>query len=477
MLFKGLDLQNRANWSPFDIEMFESISRWKAIARSKQLVPPGSWRVWLLLSGRGFGKTRLAAEQAKEYAWQFPGSRQLVSAPTFADARDICFEGESGLVSIIPENCVDDWNRSIGEMKLKNGSRFDLLSADEPERVRGRQYHRTWADELASFKGRATGKRDATGSAISGTPDQMLNQIRLATRLPSLPGPKIIITTTPKVLTLLKALKVSPRTFLTTGSTYENRDNLADEALKDWIELYEGTRLGRQELHAELLEEIEGALWTRLMLDECRLDPKKSIIPAFRRVIIAVDPAVTANKRSSETGIIVAGLTAAGRAMILQDASGKYTPDQWASKVVSLYENWNASRVVGETNQGGDMVENVLRSKAPNISYRHVSATKGKIIRAEPVAHLYERRLVDHWGPMPVLEDQMTSYTGEEGETSPDHLDALVWALTDLCLTSKKKPLVGPGMESGPSNYFTKLPTTGITLEDTPALPRTSLVF
>ncbi len=469
MLFNGLDFKNARNWPAFDKEMFESIAAWRTEARAKQLVPDGALRVWLLLSGRGFGKTRIGSEQAKEFAWLYPGSRQLVAAPTFADARDICFEGQSGLVSVLPPNCIADWNRSIGELVLKNGSRFDLLSADEPERVRGRQYHRAWADELASFRGRATGKRDATGSAIAGTPDQMFTQIRLSTRLRSPVGPKIVVSTTPKVLSILKDLKANPRTFLTTGSTYENRDNLADEALQDWIELYEGTRLGRQELHAELLEEIEGALWTRLMLEEARLDPKKAELPTFRRVVIAIDPAVTANKRSNETGIIAAGLMANGRAVVLQDGSGKYTPDQWAAKALAMAESWNASRIVGESNQGGDMVESVLRSKAPNMSYKHVNATKGKILRAEPVAHLYERRMVDHWGAFPLLEDQMASYTGDESEVSPDHLDALVWALTELCLTSRKTPLVGPGMAEGPSSHFTNLPSVGITMDSGPS--------
>jgi phage terminase large subunit-like protein len=401
-----------------------------------------------------------------------------VAAPTFADARDVCFEGESGLVSVIPENCIDNWNRSIGELILKNKSRFDLLSADEPERVRGRQYHRSWTDELASFRGRATGKRDATGSAIAGTPDQMFTQIRLATRLPSRIGPRIIVTTTPKVLSILKALKANPRTFLTTGSTYENRDNLAGEALQDWIDLYEGTRLGRQELHAEILEEIEGALWTRIMLEEARLDPKKDQLPSFRRVVIAIDPQATANKRSSETGIVAVGLAPNGRACVLQDGSGSYSPDQWAAKALSMYTNWNASRIVGEINNGGDMVEAILRSKAPNVSYKHVSATKGKIVRAEPVSHLYERHLVDHWGAMPLLEDQMCSFTGEEGEVSPDHLDALVWALTELCLTTRNKPLVGPGAPVEQSNHWTSLPSVGINLDDQPApYPGTGLAF
>lgn len=429
-------------WAPADRDMAQSLLEWKAEGRLKQLEPGGLWRVWMLLSGRGFGKTRTAVESVKAYAWKNPGSRTLVAAPTFADARDICFEGESGLVSKIPANCIEDWNRSIGELVLINGSRFDLLSADEPDRVRGRQYHRAWADELASFKGKASGKRDATGGAVAGTPDQMFNQIRLACRLP--PDPRILVTTTPRPLKLLKALRLNPRTVVTAGSTYENEANLADAALQDWIELYEGTRLGRQELHAEILEDVEGALWNRMMFDDCRLDPRKEELPRFSRVVIAIDPAVTANKRSSETGIMAVGLTSKGRAVVLQDGSGKYSPDEWATKALSMYDRWSASRIVGESNNGGDMVESTLRAKAPNVSYKHVNASKGKIVRAEPVASLYERKLVDHWGSFPVLEDQCCAYTGEESEDSPDRMDALVWGLTDLLLTTRRSPIVGP---------------------------------
>lgn len=465
--FNPLLPKNLDSWSQADQDMFVSLLSWKFQGRRNQLEPRGLWRVWLLLAGRGFGKTRTAAEACKEYAMTHPGGRTLVAAPTFADARDICFEGESGLVSKIPKNFVKDWNRSIGELILVNDHRFDLLSADEPDRVRGRQYHRAWADELASFKGKASGKRDATGGAVPGTPDQMFNQIRLATRLP--PDPRIIITTTPRPLKLLKSLIANPRTVVTRGSTYENAKNLAGAALQDWLELYEGTRLGQQELHAEILEEIEGALWTRLMLEDARLDPRKAELPKFRRVVVAIDPAVTANPRSSETGIIAAGLTGNGRAIVLEDGSGKYSPDQWAQKALQMYERWDASRIVGEQNQGGDMVEATLRSKAPNVSYRHVNATKGKIVRAEPVAHLYERKLVDHWGPFPLLEDQLCSFTGQDSEESPDRMDAMVWALTDLCLRTKAPPLVvAPQVEN--TNSWDMSEISGITAGTDPTM-------
>lgn len=420
------------------------MSAWMRTAREKQLTPMGQWRIWLLLAGRGFGKTRTAAEDLKRFAWENDGVRVGLCAPTFADMRDICFEGESGLLGIIPPSCIDGkFNRSIGELKLKNGSMFQGYSADEPDRLRGMQFHRFWADELASYKGKIT-KKDAANEGVPGTPKPMLTQIELCTRLK--PSPRIIITTTPRPLKLLKEIIARKSTVVTSGNTYENRGNLADEFIQSVVDLYEGSRIGRQELYAEILDEIEGALWTRAMVDETRLNPKKDELPAFKRIVIAVDPAVTANKRSNETGIVVIGLTFSGRAIVLQDASGKYTPEGWAKETVRCYENWKADRVVAEKNNGGDLVERNLRAISANLPVKLVDATKGKIVRAEPVAGLYEQKKVAHWGVFPVLEDQMCEYTGEETEESPDRLDALVWGLTELMLSGKPVPHVAfPG--------------------------------
>src|SRR4051812_2089914 len=290
------------NWSPEDKQMFESIAGWLETARPNQLTPrdnprtrDGVWRVWLLLAGRGFGKTRTSAEDVKSFAWQVPGARVGVFAASFADGRDVCFEGESGLLNVVPEICIETWNRSIGEMVLINGSRFRLFSAEEPDRIRGHQFHRSWADELASYRGKIS-KRDAAAEGVPGTPRPMLAQIELATRLK--PDPRIIVSTTPRPLKVLRELLARSTTVSTTGTTMENRDNLAPAFLETVLNLYEHTRLGRQELYADILDEIEGALWTRDMIDATRLDPNRDQLPRFKRVIVAVDPAITANKRS-----------------------------------------------------------------------------------------------------------------------------------------------------------------------------------
>ncbi len=445
---------------PMDRDMFESVVSWLETARPNQLTPRSlnidgvltPWRIWMLLAGRGYGKTRTAAEDMKRYAWDHDGARLGVIAPTFGDGRDICFEGESGLISVIPSSCIDVWNRSIGELRLKNQSIFKLFSADEPDRMRGFQFHRAWSDELASYKGKIS-QKDAASEGVPGTPKPMLAQIELATRLR--PHPQILITTTPRPLKILKEVRLRARTITTTGSTMENERHLAPEFMQSVLGLYEGTRLGRQELYAEILEDVEGALWTGRLIDDQRLDPKKDPLPKFKRIVVAVDPAVTANKRSAETGIIALGLTFNGRAVILEDASGKYSPEQWAAKAVEVYHRWKADRIVGEKNQGGDLIASNLRSRedSKNLPVKLVDASKGKIVRAEPVAGLYEQKKVSHWGVFPLLEEQMTTFTGQEGEESPDRLDALVWGLTELMLSGTPVPHVAVPT-SAQSNYW-----------------------
>jgi phage terminase large subunit-like protein len=433
----------------------QSHEKWVETVRSNQIEPKGKWRIWLLLAGRGFGKTRTAAETTKDFAWRYPGSRIGVFAATFADGRDICFEGESGLCSIIPSACIKVWNRSIGEMTLTNGSSFRLFSAEDPDKARGHQFHYAWADELASYKGKIS-KRDAVTEGVPGTPKPMLAQIELCTRLryPECPhGPRIIISTTPRPLQILKELIKRKSTIVSSGSTMENRDHLAPEFLQSVLDLYEGTRLGRQELYAELLEDVEGALWTRLLIDDMRANPKKDQLPNFKRIVIAVDPAVTANPRSSETGIVAMGVTYTKQLYVLQDYSGKFSPDGWAKEVLKAYQTWKADCVVAEKNQGGDLVKVNLKSSAENLPIKLVDATKGKVVRAEPVARLYEQRKVIHWGVFPKMEDQMCTYTGEENEESPDRMDALVWGATELMLSGVNAPVVPPpAMPS--SNYW-----------------------
>jgi phage terminase large subunit-like protein len=433
----------------------ESYQKWINTARPNQIEPQGTWRIWLLLAGRGFGKTRTAAEATKNFAWAYPGARIGVFAATFADGRDICFEGESGLCAVIPASCIKVWNRSIGEMVLTNGSSFRLFSAEDPDKARGHQFHYSWSDELASYKGKIS-KKDAVSEGVPGTPRPMLTQIELCTRLryPDCPhGPRIIISTTPRPLQILKEILKRASTVKSTGSTMENAEHLAPEFLQSVLDLYEGTRLGRQELNAELLEDVEGALWTRLLIDDMRANPKKEKLPTFKRIVVAVDPAVTANKRSSETGIVVLGLTYKNVLYVLQDYSGKFTPDGWASETLKAYRTWKADCVVAEKNQGGELVRVNLKSSAENLPIKLVNASKGKIVRAEPVARLYEQRKVVHWGVFPKMEDQMCLYTGEDGEESPDRLDALVWGATELMLSGVNAPMIPPPAMAA-TNYW-----------------------
>lgn len=339
-----------------------------------------------------------------------PGWRIAVVAPTAADARDTCIEGDSGLLNVLPREAVQTWNRSLGELILINGTRYKAFSADEPERLRGPQHHRAWADELAAWR-------------YPEAWDQLMFGLRLGEH------PQAVVTTTPKPTPLVKALVAAKTSHVTRGSTFDNAANLAPSALQMLKEKYEGTRLGRQELEAEILGDLPGALWSLATLDAYRLREA----PQMGRIVVAVDPAVTATEASDEHGIIVAGL-ADQRGVVLEDASLSGSPNEWARRAVSLYRSWNADAIVIEVNQGGDMVAHTIRTIDPNVKIREVRASRGKHVRAEPIAALYEQGRVAHVGSFPVLENQMTQMTtnGFEGEGSPDRVDALVWAMTEL---------------------------------------------
>ena len=336
-------------------------------------------------------------------------TRWAIVAPTFTDARDTCAEGESGIVRILDEyQMLRDYNRSIGEIFLTNGSRIKLFSGEEPNRLRGPQHHGGWFDELAAFK-------------YSDSWDQYQFGLRLGT------NPRSIITTTPRPTKLIKDLLKRDRVLTVRGSTFDNAKNLPESALTELRARYEGTRLGRQELHGEVLEDTEGALWTMSLIEACRVTEA----PQLMRVVVAVDPAVTSNETSDETGIVVAGVTTAGHFYILEDCSIRTTPDAWARAAVTAYHRHNADRIVAETNNGGDMVTLLMRQVDPAAAVKKVTATRGKMLRAEPVVALYEQGRVHHVGGFADLEDQMTSWSPLDAK-SPDRLDALVWALTEL---------------------------------------------
>ena len=284
------------------------------------------------------------------------------------------------------------------------------FSATEPDRLRGPQFHRAWCDELAAWQ-------------YPDTFDQLMFGLRLGT------NPQCVITTTPKPTPLIKSLFNRKNTVVTTGNTFENSANLAQTALDQMEEKYGGTRLGRQELYAEILEDIEGALWSQSMIDQERINAES--LPDLKNILVAVDPAVTSHADSDETGIVVVGKDHNNEYYVLEDVSGKYSPDKWGRLAIQTFYEWEADRIVAETNNGGDLVERLLRSIDENIPYRSVRATRGKMLRAEPIAALYEQKKVHHCGAFPELETQMCTYVGQV-KPSPDRLDALVWGLTEL---------------------------------------------
>jgi len=390
---------------------------WEAIlARPEQLpTKEGDWSVWLYLAGRGAGKTRTAAEWIVWQALTNNWTRWAVIAPTFGDVRDTCAEGESGLIPILHQyGALEYYNRSTGDIKLTNGSRIKLFSADEPDRLRGPQHHGAWCDELAAWR-------------YPETYDQLQFGLRLGDK------PRTIITTTPRPVPLIRQLvaKEDGTVKVIRGSTFDNAANLAPSALVELQARYNGTRLGRQELYGEILDDVEGALWTRGVIDRNRLESA----PALARIAVSIDPAVTNTKDSDETGIIVVGSDAAGNGYVLADYSFKGSPNDWAQKAVAVFREHKADSILVEVNQGGDMVTAVLRQVDMSLPIQEVRAHVGKKLRAEPVAAMYEQGRIKHVGEFDKLEEQMTSWTPDSAD-SPDRLDAMVQGFSHLIGTS-----------------------------------------
>lgn len=385
---------------------------WRRKARPDQLTPPDGaipWRVWLLLAGRGFGKTRTGAEHIRERVMSGAAKRIALVARSAADVRDVIVEGESGILAVSPPAERPTWEPSRRRLTWPNGAIATTYSADEPDQLRGPQHDYAWADELAAWR-----YPDAW--------DQLLFGLRLGA------DPRAIVTTTPRPTPIIRALVSAATTHVTRGRTRDNAANLAPGFLDAIVARFEGTRLGRQELDGEILDDNPGALWRRDGIDAARV----RVAPDLRRVVVGVDPAVTASATSDETGIVVAGLGYDGRFYVLGDYSGRYSPEQWASRAVQAYREHKADRVVAERNQGGDLVERNLRTVDRNLPVTTVHAKRGKALRAEPVSSLYEQGRVSHVGSLAALEDQMTAWDpGGDGE-SPDRVDALVYALDDL---------------------------------------------
>ena len=404
------------------VELTTLISSWQETARPEQITPkePNKpWSLWLVLAGRGWGKTRVGAMDTVLYALSNPNSQCAVVVPTFGDLRRVAFGGVSGILKYIPESSYLR-GRGLGysisnqEIRLHNGSKIMGFSATEPDRLRGPQFHRAWCDEVSSWQ-------------YPDTFDQLQFGLRLGD------NPQCIVTTTPKPNELTRRLLKRTNTVITRGSTFDNAENLAESAVNQLKEKYGNTRLGRQELYAEVLDDLEGALWSYSLIENTRTNEDN--LPNFTRIVVAIDPSVTNTEESDETGIVVAARGEDDKFYVLEDGSLRGSPDTWARRAVDLYYKHGADRIIAETNNGGDLVERVIKTVDRQVSYKKVHASRGKIIRAEPIAALYEQKKVFHVGSFPQLEEQMTSYVAG-GRKSPDRLDALVWALTEISQTS-----------------------------------------
>lgn len=413
-----------------DKEVIQLVHDWPTFARPEQLPPQGDWRTWLMMAGRGAGKTRAGAEWVRESVKQ-GFSRIGLVAPTASDARDVIVEGESGILSCAWQHDRDKNNRVIGRptyepskrrLTWATGAMATLYSAEEPDRLRGPQHDRLWCDELASW----FDPQDTWDMAMFG--------LRLGG------DPRVMVSTTPRPIPLIRALLKDPTTAVTRATTYSNKRNLAAAFMSQIITKYEGTRLGRQELAGELLEESEGALWNRAMIERARL---RGALPQMKRVVVGVDPAVTAKAESNLTGIVAAGLGLDGRGYILADGSGRFSPDGWACKAVALFQSLGADRFVAEGNQGGDMVRHTIQSAMPNAPVTIVHASRGKQARAEPIAALYEQGKITHAAVFGELEDQMATWEPLGDLPSPDRIDAMVWALTALFINAPQQAVFG----------------------------------
>ena len=378
--------------------------------------PRTDWLFWLVLAGRGFGKTRLGAEAVREWG-NDPNERILMIAPTANDVREVMIEGPSGLLSCYPPDKRPEYNSSRHLVTFPSGAIGITRSADEPERLRGPQFTKFWADELCAWRF----SQDAW--------DQLAFGFRL--RSSKLQG---VITTTPKPIPVLKKLMARKRTVVTRGSSYDNRSNISAEYYSEVIAPYEGTRLGRQEIEGEVLEDTPGALWNQTLIDAYRINYGEIRWDLIVRIVVAIDPAVTAGEKSDDTGIVVVGLTVSGHLVVIEDLTCKESPLGWARIAVAAYKRHQADRIVGEVNNGGDLVEANIRAVDPNVPYRAVHASRGKALRAEPIAALYEQGRVHHAGPMVALETEMCGWVPGVTARSPGRMDALVWGCTELLI-------------------------------------------
>jgi phage terminase large subunit-like protein len=418
---------------------------WRAWARPNQIAPEGEWLTWLVLAGRGFGKTRCGSEWIRQVACGSTplsaGSHRRIAlvAETAADARDVLVEGESGILAVHPRDFRPMYEPSKRRLTWPNGASASLFNATEPDQLRGPQHDAALCDELAKWR------------YAQETWDMLQFGLRLGD------NPKQVVTTTPRPIPVLKEIMAAPTTVVTRGTTTDNRLNLAPSFIKTIVDKYQGTRLGRQELSAEILDDVPDALWTRAGLDRDRRKADK--VPPLKRVVVAVDPAAKKNEMPEDgaaTGIVVAGLGEDNRGYVLEDATCRESPNGWARMAVACFDRFEGDCVVGEVNNGGEMVEATIRAVRPTAPFHEVTASRGKWTRAEPIAALYEQGRISHVGTFASLEDEMVNFgpNGMVGGVSPDRVDALVWALTELFpAMTKKVPKQGKVIHEGASKY------------------------
>lgn len=402
---------------------------WQLLAREDQLPPQGDWTTWLLIGGRGAGKTRTGAEWVRGMALGLPGfaarpvRRIALVGETLEDVRAVMVEGPSGILSVHGKAERPRFEPSKHQLVWHTGTIAQMFSGNRPNGLRGPQFDAAWCDELCKWR----------------YPDETWDMLQFGLRLGD--HPRQIVTTTPRPLPLLKRLMQDKGSVIDRAATSANAENLASDFLRRITAQYGGTRLGRQELEAEILEDREDALWSRAVLDQLHLKE----VPELLRIVVAVDPPVTSHEKSDACGIIVAGLDEQGQGTVLADESlEQASPLQWAGAVVRAFHVHRADRIIAEVNQGGEMVETLIRQIDTNVPVRMVRARRGKYLRAEPVAALYEQGRVRHVGHLAQLEDEMCDFgpRGLSNGKSPDRLDALVWALTELMLNREAEPRV-----------------------------------
>lgn len=395
---------------------------WSFWRRPEQAMPPQPWRHWLVLAGRGMGKTRLAAEAIRESVATNNVEHLAFVGKTAADVRDVMVEGPSGILAVSPNDERPRWEPSKRRLTWRNGARSTMFSGEEPDAFRGPQHQLVWTDEFCAFQ----------------FPQETWENLEFGLRIPWRDGSqaRAIHTTTPRPIRTLR--EIMSDAVVTGGNTFDNAGNLDAFFLAKLRKRYEGTRLGRQELYAEILEDVLGALWTRDTIDKHRV-ARAPGLERFTRIVVAIDPAATSTKDSAETGIVVAGLDEAmgtdePHVFVLADRSGRLTPGAWGARAVQAAYEFGADSIVCEVNNGGEMVAHTIRTVDPNIKIKMVHASRGKKVRGEPVSALYDQGRVHHCGLFPQLEDQQVSWTGAATDDSPDRFDALVWAVTELAL-------------------------------------------